>query len=122
MKTVVLISIGVLGMLPLLAALHMLLASHFASAWLARLSHGTGHPDAGRGRTAFAWTYYLAAVIGFGIMAYAGTYAVLWWLPNSFGFVDEEGGFSPIRGVVATFIALWVGFHLPSLICRSVDR
>ncbi|WP_143048241.1 MULTISPECIES: hypothetical protein [Stenotrophomonas] len=122
MKTAVLISVGVLGMLPLLAALHMLLASHFAPSWLARLNNGAGDPDGGKGKTALTWIYFIAAVAGFGIMAYAGTYAVLWWLPNSFGFVDEEGGFSPIRGVVATFIALWVGFHLPSLICRSVDR
>lgn len=121
MKLAVLIGVGVLGMLPLLAALHMLLASHFSPAWLARLNHGTGHPDAGNGKTAFAWVYFLAAVIGFGVMAYAGTYAVLWWIPDSFGLADEDGGFSPIRGIAATIVALWVGFHIPSLICRSVD-
>lgn len=122
MKTVVLISIGVMGMLPILAALHMLLASHFAPTWLAGLNNGAGDPDAGRSKTALTWVYFIAAVAGFGVMAYAGVYAVLWWLPDSLGVVDEDGYFSPIRSMISGLVALWVGFHLPTLICRSVER
>lgn len=122
MKTVVLTLIGLLSVIPLLAALHMVAASHFKPQWLSALASLANHPDEPRKSRVGAWAYYILAIIGFGVMGFAGTYAVLWWLPSSYGFHDEGGAFLTIRSLLSGMTGLWLAFHLPSLITRFASR
>ncbi len=122
MKTLALTLMGLLGVIPLLTALHMVAASHFNPQWLSKLGDATDHPDEPRSSRIGAWTYHILAIIGFGTMGFAGTYAVLWWLPPGVGFHDEDGAFFTVRSLLSGMTGLWLAFHLPSLIARFASK
>lgn len=99
----------------LVTALHMILMCHFSPNWLHRINMLPNEYSASRQRVILSWLYYLSAVIGFATLGYSGTDAALWWMPYVSMFRENDGGLS-LRTVVASGVAIWLGFHLPILL------
>lgn len=120
MKGIVLVVLGIAGTVPVMFALHMLAESHFNPRWLALFMDSAVNADTKRSRRMMAWAHMILAIIGFGIMGYAGAYAVLWWIPEAIGMVDGDGDYTSARALLAAIPGFWVGWHVPKLIAEHV--
>lgn len=120
-KAAFMILIGILSTGSFGVSLHMLLMSHFSPRWLLKVLDGPNDSFSPAGPTKAGLAYMVCAMIGFGLMAFAGTVIALWWIPDSIGLHDDSGDFTGLRYVIAGPVALWVGVHLPSLIHRATS-
>jgi hypothetical protein len=92
-------------------AIYAVLACRPRSRLLESLN-GTGHVP-----TSTAWLFGIAG-LALLFCVYSGLDAMLWWLPSSWGRVDEDGEFIPLRhmlaGVGACCITYPIAGHLAS--------
>ena len=49
--------------------------------------------------------YLVAAVLGYFAFLFVGFYGALFWMPHSWGYIDEYGDFTPLQGMVAATLA-----------------
>lgn len=107
MKMAFPILLGILSTGCLLAALHMVLACHFSASWLHALNMLPNDYRRSRRREYLAYVYFFAAAIGFGVMAYNGVKAALWWTPADY---------KSVRDAAAAGVALWLSFQIPLIL------
>lgn len=75
----------------------------------------------GRGKlTLTQKIYFIFALLGFLICIGGGVYCLLWFIPRSWGGVDEDGDFTSLRLYGSFFSAIFLGGALVSLVLETV--
>lgn len=100
--TVVLIAGSILS---LLALAHLFLAAWLFPRWLRFYPTNTS-PGAARG---IGFVLAGLAWIGACVIVTEGTEAMLWWVPRSHGFLNEDGDFQSWLGYFSTAFGLFAG-------------
>lgn len=93
------------SILSLLALTHLFLAAWLFPSWLRAYptNTGTGAPrGVGFALAGFAW-------IGACVIVTNGVEAMLWWMPGSAGFIDEDGDYRTWSGYLSAGFGLAAG-------------
>lgn len=61
------------------------------------------------------------AVFGFCLITYAGFEALLSWLPETWGHIDEDGDWVPLSRLIASAAGLFGGFILVSILLAAAE-
>lgn len=101
--------------------LHMLVAAKFFPTWLENLSNRLNDRDASSWVKARLGLYLLLAGFGFSAVGYVSTTAALWWMPGSWGFVDDDGRYSTVANSLGALVAVLAMVGLPALLLKFAD-
>ncbi|MCW2003310.1 hypothetical protein FHY30_002065 [Xanthomonas arboricola] len=105
---VMIILLAAISSAALLAMLHYVFTATFKPASFVRQTNRTKISP-------ISWVYYGLAFIGLAAFLFAGSRMLLFWVPSSWGSVNSDGNFMPIRDGIAIAIAFLV-FPLLSFI------
>lgn len=93
------------SILSLLALLHLFLAAWLFPKWLRAYPTNAG-TGAGRG---IGFAILGLAWIGACVIVTNGAEAMLWWMPGSAGFIDEDGAYQSWSGYLSAGFGLVAG-------------
>lgn len=97
---------------------HMLVASRLWPVWLDDLSWRANDINTSRLEKLRLWGYLVAGFLGFGAIGYVAATTGLWWVPSSWGFVDEDGVFTTLAHSFAGLTGMVAAFGMPALLLR----
>jgi|GEM_PF-2087085 len=108
---------GAISTASLVALIHYVCSAHFEPEAFVRRAHIQS------GMSPLKWIYFGLAWLGLAIMVYGGTQSALFWMPDDWGWTDEEGDVQPLRTFIAAGAAVLLTFPALGFIYRAAaDR
>lgn len=108
---------GAVSTASLIALIHYVWSAYFQPQAFVRRAHIQS------GMSPLKWTYFGLAWLGLAIMIYGGTRSALFWMPDDWGWTDEDGDVQPLRSYFAVAAAMLLTFPALGFIYRAAaDR
>lgn len=108
---------GAISTASLVALIHYVSSAHFEPEAFVRRA------DIQSGMSPLKWIYFGLAWLGVAIFIYGGTKSALFWMPDDWGWTDEDGDVQPLRYYLAVAAAVLLTFPALGFIYRAAaDR
>lgn len=108
---------GAISTASLIALIHYVCSAHFEPEAFVRRAHVQS------GMSFLKWIYSALAWIGLAVLIYGGTDHALFWMPDDWGWADEEGDIQPLKTFIAAGAAVLLTFPTLGFIYRAAaDR
>lgn len=108
---------GAISTASLVALIHYVSSAHFEPKAFVRRAHVQS------GMSPLKLIYFGLAWVGLAIMLYGGTHSALFWMPDDWGWTDEEGDVQPLRTFTAAGASVVLTFPVLGFIYRAAaDR
>lgn len=108
---------GAITTASLVTFIHYVCSAHFEPEAFVRRAHVQS------GMSLPKWVYSALAWIGLAVLIYGGTDHALFWMPDDWGWTDEEGDVQPLRTFIAAGAAVLLTFPALGFIYRAAaDR
>lgn len=108
---------GAVSTASLIALIHYVWSAYFQPKAFVRRAHIMS------GMSPLKWIYFGLAWLGVAIFIYGGTKSALFWMPDDWGWADEEGDIQPLKTFIAAGAAVLLTFPTLGFIYRAAaDR